>query len=564
MLLSDHLARGSHLGVLSAGCPGAWDMPYTISPGTERLSGWCDGLPTAGPAVPEALLLTLTPLAIESMLLLAPDPYLDPLAAGRDGLLWGRAIRLEEETPRSAVRLTEGPGQSATEDAVIGRRSGPVGWSATYAHGRSAGRPAWVRPRYERTRFQNLGIHLDRSTPLGACALEASDRTGQIDLEDRGKLVWEARRLTGGWQFVAPSAVRGELRAGRSNDLLAWWDSDGRSLRRTTSTDAALRLAAGSESTTVVLAAGIERVALRFELAGRSVLNGPRTGSGLAMGGSLRRGRGVLAATAGWTAPWWGEGHARAHAWGLMEGPSGLAAEVEGWIGSDAPFVPRAEGDGAALIEEGLLLPGGGEARAGPLRRVAHAEARLRAGRGARSLAIGCFARRLSGALGLDASGAADLAPAERDTLGFAALSGGGSLSGVRASLRLALPLSARLEGDAQALVSPARDPLPVLTARHWGRGRFAIGRYLFRRDLRVEGRLDVQWRGAWRTPYGESAGGARWDAEFHGTKGRAHFFFALRHLGNDAQDSGTHAGGAWMPLPYRSSQIGVEWHFLD
>ena len=147
LLLSDALARESHLGLLSAGCPGALDLPYTISPGTERLSSWLDGAPTAGAAIPEAMLQTLSPLALQEMLRLAPDPFLDPLGASRDGILRGRTLDLAGATPLSAVRLTQGPGGSATEDFLLGRQSAQARWWGAYAHARSDGRPVFIHPR---------------------------------------------------------------------------------------------------------------------------------------------------------------------------------------------------------------------------------------------------------------------------------------------------------------------------------------------------------------------------------------------------------------------------------
>jgi hypothetical protein len=137
MLLSDALARESHLGLLSSGCHGAWDLPYTISPGTERLSSWLDGAPTVGAAIPEAMLHTLSPLAVESVVRLAPDPFLDPLGAARDGMIWARTIDLGGGAPKSGVRLTQGPGGSTTEDFLLGRQTVQGRWWGAYAHSRS-------------------------------------------------------------------------------------------------------------------------------------------------------------------------------------------------------------------------------------------------------------------------------------------------------------------------------------------------------------------------------------------------------------------------------------------
>lgn len=563
-LLSDALARASGLGILGSGCHGAWDLPFTLSPGTERLSLSFDGLPIAGPAVPEAALALLSPLALERLFLLAPDPLLDPLGSGRDGILWGEPIDLGGGGSRSAVRFTEGPSGAATEDLVIGRQSSRGQWWGSYAHSRSEGRPIWIHPRYSLTGFQNLGVHVDRASRVGPVRLDASDRVGRYQLAGNGKLEWGAQYLSGGWQLTPDDSLSGELRLTRRNDRLHGWGDGGQTFRRTTSTEVVARASLQRRRIRLSVAAGAERVSLRYQEQDRYEQRRSSTGLGLAIAGTWKGDRAVVHATAGWVRPWWGEGYGRVHLLGSVPLGVGLGAEVEGWSQADAPFVPRLEGDETALLEDGVVLPGGVTTRDRPERRVTHAEARLRAGRGGPRASIGLFARRLEEAIGVDPSLHAALDPGDRDAKGFAALAGNATLVGVRGACRVGLPLGARVEGDATLLLDPGPDRLPVLTARERGRGVLAIGHDFFRGDLRLEARLVAQGRGRWSTPYGPSPGSLRWDAEIHGAKGAARFFFALRHLTNETQDSGTYADGEWMPQPYRSSQIGVEWHFFN
>lgn len=564
MQLSDLLARESGLGILSSGCHGAWDLPYTVSPGTERLTLGFAGLAVAGPAVPEASLAMLSPLALERLMRVAPDPLVDPLAGGQDGILWGEAIDLAGSSPRSAVRLTEGPSGAATEDLVIGRQAARGAWWGSYAHSRSDGRPAWIQPRYTRTEAQNLTLHLDRASRLGPLALDASDRTGRFLLTENGKLEWQAQYVSGGWQYVPSESLTGELRLTRRNDGLHAWGAGGSTIRRTTSTDAVARARLQRRGIRLAAAAGAERVDLYFREEAGASLEESRSGMGLAIGGTVEGQRGVMHVTAGWTSPWWGEGHGRVHLVGAMPIGGALSAELEGWNATTTPFVPRAEGDENALLEEGVLVPGALEAQDGPWRRVAHAETRLRISGADRRGSLGLFVRRLRDAIGTDPDLAAALRPDRRDTVGVAALLGRATLAGVRVACRIGLPYGARIEGDANFVLSPARDRLPLLTAREEGRAVLAIGRGFFRNDIRLEGRLVARGRGRWMTPYGTSPGYVRWDAEVRGAKGAASFFFALRHLTDETQDSGTYVDGAWMPMPYRSSQIGVEWHFTN
>jgi hypothetical protein len=564
MQVSDALARQSGLGILGAGCHGAWDLPYTLSPGTERLTLCLAGLPVAGPAVPEAALAMLSPLALESLMRVAPDPVLDPLAGGQDGILWAKPIDLRSSAPRSAVRLTEGPTGAVTQDVVIGRQSARGSWGGGYAHSASDGRPEWVQPRYTHTEAQNLTLHLDRVFRVGPLALDASDRTGRFLLGENGKLEWKAQYVSGGWQFAPSESLGGELRLTRRNDGLHAWGGGGSAIRRTTSTDAVARARLQRRGVRLAAAAGAELVDLYFHEDDGASLDESRVGMGLAISGTVEGQRGVMHLTAGWTSPWWGEGHARVHLVGAMPIGGALSAELEGWNATTAPFVPRAEGDGNALLEEGVIVPGALEVQDGPWRRVAHGETRLRAGGGDRRGSLGLFVHRMQDGIGTDPDLAAALRPDRRDTIGVVALLGSATLAGVRVGCRIGLPYGARIEGDARVLLAPARDRLPLLTAREEGRAVLAIGRGFFRNDLRLEGRLIAQGRGRWSTPYGESPGYVRWDAEIHGAKGAASFFFALRHLTDETQDSNTYADGAWMPLPYRSSQIGVEWHFTN
>jgi len=81
---------------------------------------------------------------------------------------------------------------------------------------------------------------------------------------------------------------------------------------------------------------------------------------------------------------------------------------------------------------------------------------------------------------------------------------------------------------------------------------------------LHVEGRLVIVARGAWTTPYQRLPAQDWLDGEVHGTIGRTHFFLALRNLENESLASATYLAGEGMPLPFRSYQAGVEWHFLD
>ena len=81
-------------------------------------------------------------------------------------------------------------------------------------------------------------------------------------------------------------------------------------------------------------------------------------GLGLASGVSWADSSSTLLASAGYCDPWWGEGHLRAHLAATRRVDGWLRAEMRAWRNEGVAFVPRLEGDGEALLTQGLLLPG--------------------------------------------------------------------------------------------------------------------------------------------------------------------------------------------------------------
>ncbi len=564
MLLSDAIQRQTRIGLQAAGNHGAWDVPYLIGPGIDRLSLWFDGLSSAGAAIPEALLHTLSPLLLENVLLVAPDPFLDPLAEGQDALLWCEARHLSAEPSPSAVRLTEGPGGSNTEDVIMGRHATAYDLLASYAHSRSEGRPLAIQPRYAGSSFQNLALRLARRSAIGPLALQAGDRSGRSGLAPDRKLVWEARQLTLGWQPTQAGQPVGELLLTRRNDLLQWWGDRGHDRRRTTSTEARLRLQRAVGRWTLLCAAGAEALDVRLDRLGVRRVAEQRFGTGVAIGAKREAQGCVLLATLGAVDPWWGPAHARGHLLAGAPLTHVWSAAVEAWSNAQAAFTPRLEGDGEALLEEGLLLTDLSSADDGPLRRCAQAEAHLRGVWTGQCARAGFFLRDLRHAVGSDPALAEDLVPGVRDTLRFADVAGAVKLAGVNGSLDLRLPGGIGISGDGERLVSPAEQDLPVLVPAYRGRGVLSLRGRFFHRQLKWELRGVALFCGGYQTFYGEVREQARYDVELHGTVGRAHFFLAWRNLANERQESATYADGAWMPLPYRSSQAGIEWSFSN
>jgi hypothetical protein len=562
LVLADALERDSSLGLFRGGAQGAWETPYLVGPGVDRLSLWDDAFASAGPAIPEAALVSRSLMPLQRIVRLQPDPLLDPLGNGLDGLLWCERVGVPPVGTSSAFRLTEGPSGARTEDFGLERGRGAWRLTSSYAHSRSLGRPAWVRPRYTGCQNQDLNLGLDRALGGSTITVTATDRTGRSVLEPNRKLIWQAQRLAAGWQKLGRRGAI-EVALARRNDLLRWGGEAGEDRRRSTSTEAHARGALDLGGPRLLACASAEQVSLALRETGGVALSKEPRGTGCAIGVGWSGARRSLYAAAGWSDPWWGRGHARAHLL-LDQRVAGLRFALEGETHATAPFTPRLEGDGRALIEEGVLLVDGTPAEPGPLRRVNHAEARIEAGAGERSVRAGFYMRDIEHAVGADPLLAGALTPEARGLEPAAALSGDVRLRAVYGNVRLPLVLGARIEADGTWLLGPKREALPVLVPRYHARAVFAIGRTLFSGDLTLEARFVALLRDRWTTPYGERPALERYDAELRGRMGRAHFFLALRHLTNEAQDSATYAEGEWMPLPFRSSQVGVEWHFLD
>ena len=563
LFLADAVERETPLAVLRAGGDGAWDEPYWLGAGTERLRLWAQGAPAGGPGFPGAALVTQSVLATGTLLHLAPSPFLDPLAEAADGWLWAAAGERAWEATPSAVRLTEGPGGSATEDFQLARQAGAWRLLGSYADSRSEGRPSWITPRYTGSRRQNLHLALERAATFGSLRLAGYDRYGRAVIESNRKLTWEGQHLTGGWQWPAGD-LAGQLLVTRRNELLRWWGDLGADRRRSTSTDARLQAAWRRGGATWLGALAVQRVASDLSLGGQRVRDDARWGYGL--GGGLRLGGDVWEATgqAGYSDPWWGEGGVRFSGTFAWRPRPAFRVCGAAWRQIAVALTPRVDGDGRALLAEGLWLPGGRSAADEEARGIQHLEVSALALHGASTVRVFGFQREVTGVLGARPELAEFLAPERWPEADLAALRKTVRYRGWGGALHLALPLGAALEADGRLLSAPARDALPLLVPRYQARAVALVRRRLFQGDLVLEGRLTGTFRDGWATPYGTQPALARYDAELRGrVMRRADLFFATRHLENGPQPSGTYADGEFAPLPYRSSQVGVEWHFF-
>jgi len=564
LTFSDLVWRETALGVDRAGAHGAWEVPYRIGSGVERLSLWLGGAAASGAGIPEAGLQLTSTLHVGRVSLLAPDPFLDPLGAGGDGLLWVSEPLVDWSRSASGVRLTEGPTAAASQELYLARETGPWRLFGGYGHFSSEGRPVWLFPRYSGIGEQNSRLAVDRATGGSGWRLQLSNRTGRTVLEENRKFSWEAGEILA-QGLVRFAGMTGQVSLGRQNDALRWEDGGENDRRTGHATRALARLAAPLGSWTLLLGGGAELVDLTLRREPYEVELEDVTGAGGSVGLSREGARHALLVDAGWVDPWWGEAHPRGHALASLAPWPALRATVEGWRDELAPFIARADGDLRALLEEGVLRTGGERVDEDPLRRVTHGEARVEIALAGSRLNGGVYVREQEHALGIDPALAAFLAPGERDAVDPERIEGSLRLAGVFGGFELGLPYGLRVFGDGQMLVEPAAEDLPVFTPRMHGRAGAALAVRLFQGDLFLEGRLLGLYRDEILTPYGGLDALRSLDGEIMATvMRRAHVFLATRNLLNEDRPSLTFTEDGWMLMPFQHTELGVEWHFFD
>lgn len=566
MYLSELLEKETPLGLFAAGSPGAVSTPYAWGPGTDRISCWSAGEATAGAGLPEGLTHTLSLLAAEAVYLLDPDPVFDPVGEGSDGLIYASAPGQAPQGTPSAFRLTEGPYGAGTEDVILARRVGSWGVRGSYAHARAAGRYL-----YDVTKFQNLYLAVERAGANGALRAAAAGRHGQVNIEDHRKLLWEADQLSVGWQYLAGSAYDAQILLERRNDLTRWWAVGENIRRRTTSTGATLlgrrSFSGGGE---VLASIGFEQTEMRYGRRDVRAADWSRSGIGLAMGWAQTAGPWSYRAALGYSDPWWQAGHLRGHLEAAFAPDSTWAGYARGWSGGTQQVTPRAEPDGAALLERGLFFPAGEDATTGGLRRVSELAAGVRLRAGGLRLESGPAWRRIENGMGLRGDQAELLQPGIRDSLEAKTLLSDTDLWAWTGRGRIGLPWGLWLEGAGRVMLSPrALAELPVFQPRERGQLSLAAAGALFKGDLHWQALAAVVYTGVRASPYGELPEHARLDLEGRGRIRDASFFLALHNaLGDpnapeDWGESATYDEG-WMPLPGRGYRMGIEWHFLD
>ncbi len=566
MLFSDALGRDSRLYIFSSGSHGAWELPCLLGPGVDRFSLWFDGASTVGPAIPEAHCQTLSPLLLEQAWLVAPDAFLDPLAAGGDGMLWTSQRQHRWEDVPSAIRLTEGRSGSSTEDIMLGRQVRAWRVLGSYAHSHTDGRQQYPngRQRYEEGRFQNLLLQVDRAAPCGTFRLVGADRAGRYHLYGGRRLSWESSQLSGGSQLRLGKSLRGQMRLTQRYDRLQWRGDGDAEMRRTKSTAATLQGSAGWGAMTLLMSAGIDHTSLFLGGEAREDTDWTAIGTGIALGAKLDGGQSAGMVTLGYADPWWHGGHLRGHLAASLQPCPRLGMVLEAWTAATTVFIPRLEPDPQALLEEGLHLTGGAEPSGkDPVRRLWHGEIRMQTKLSNVDLSCGVLVRRITDGLGLEPEHAQLLRPEARTDIALDGILSDATLTGAYGSGRIQLPLGAAILGDLTTMLYPLVDELPVLVPPYHGRGVFLIGGRLFKGDLGWQLRLLCDFQGRWCTPEGQLPASVRFNGEIHGTFGDAHFFLILRNLANSWDESATY-DEAWGSLPFRSSQTGVEWHFRD
>jgi hypothetical protein len=567
-LFSEVLERHTSLGLHRAGSPIAWDLPYDLGPGVERLSLWLDGSTTMGPAVNEAQCQTLSPLLLSEVRYLAPDPFLDPLGAGGDGMVWTSSQEPAWDEVPSQVRFTEGVGRSGTEDVLYARQIGAWRTLASYAHASTEGRQYYPNgiQRYGNAGFQNLRFEIAPGFSTMAPHLTVSDRTGKYTLYGNRKLLWSSTELTTGVQLPWGTERTAQIGLAGRSERLQWWGPTDSGRREAWSVGASAHTALPVGPARLLFASAYERVRLRLStyVAGDSTWDAD--GMGIALGWRWGMGAGPrgVTATVGWTDPWWTRGHGRARLVLVQRLAPTADLSVEAWTGRASVFIPRLEPDGDALLREGLHLLGEEPAPDGPVRRLYHVELGSCWRPGSGRLAAAVFARRIEDALGLDPDEAGNLLLDARTRESLMTSLGEATLMGARLQGRVPIAWGFRVEGAVTAVLDPPADRLPVLLSPYHGRAGVFLMRRVFKGDLELELGGSALGQGEWQTPQGAVPARVQFDAEIRALfLERALLFVQIQNLTDEFFESATY-DGSWGSLPFRSSTIGFEWHFSD
>lgn len=556
--LAEVFARETRVALFEAGSSGAWDQPYLLGPGVERLTLWHNDSKTTGAGIPTPPTHTITPLEVGTLRYVPPDPLIDPLAAGGDGMLVAQSPELAYRTVPSAFRFVEGPYGASNEGAFLARESGATRFLLTYGHASSRGRQFYLP-----SRSQSIRLQVERATPYGALYLAGSDRDGRIEMYDGGKRYWQARQLTAGAQVTAWRRIQTQMRLVRRNDVFIDYGQTGWGRRRSSSTE--LNTHGHLNLGRLHLAAGAAVEQIRLSTGGGLLedLGRHETGTGLAMGFGWSDAGFRILGSCGYSDPWWFEAHARGRMQVELPVRGGWALTLEGWRTAAQTFIPRLESDGEAALSEGLGL-GRDEIRLGELgRMLRHAQGGLRFSRGRLDLRASVFARRIEDGLGFDPTLAALLAPGVRTAASLDSLLGEVTLLGGLGAGELDLGWGVRLFGDLTWIGDPREEDLPLLTPAYHGRGGVALRGLLFRGDLRWRLRLIGRLQGSMLTAYGRIPAWSRLDGELHLTHRNASLFLQVRNIEDDEALAGTYEN-AWMRLPIRSVWTGLEWHFAD
>jgi len=546
LTLSDLLAAETPIGNFRAGSHGVWDLPYLISPAVERLSLWFQDIGTTGAAFPEATTHSLSLLPVSELHYIAPDPILDPLGAGGDGMLYAiNDIPNWKETP-SAIRLSEAPNGTSVEDAYLAKQVDPWRLLTSLSHLGSDGRVL-----YGGTKYQHLMMQLERVTRRGAFRVVGWDRSGKYHLSGYRKQTWESRMLSFGWQYATFREGEGEFRVVRRNERLRWFEPDLEAVRRTISTEMTVQSAFPAGPISLVTSQAISWTSLAYQSGEKRERVHSRLGTGTAIGAVWEDAGSRAMVSLGRTDPWWDQAFSRGRfAVGRNLG-RGLSIDLAGWFGGAPLFEPGLEPRGMTRISDGINLPNEVSLINKEQRRIRHLEMSGNAQYDRVRLRAALFQREIKDGLGL-VSGVED--QSMRSDL---------TLRGATCSWDLALPYGSRLTGDLTTVLDPVYDDLPYLVAPYRARVVFEINRLLCQDELDLAFRLICEFQGKWQTEVGQMPATNRLNGELHGTIGKAHIFVGIYNLEDDLRESSTYSGG-WLVLPVRNFRSGVEWHFLD
>lgn len=542
---------------MDGGSPHLSQPLYFFVPGLDTPDLRVDGRMISAVRWPEASLMSVPNLAVESAAVRRSTPIDGPLSSTGGPILDLRLHAAPADRAVSAVRLTRGSYSTFTEEIVFRR---PLGkrllFAGFYGDAKTAGRDLWRR------QFSET-IGLRASHPFRGGALEWSYDAARYrnDLLASKRQLWDRRAAGMRWQrgWGAGRTLEGDL--SWSHLRGGWWSARGLTERISDGVRGRFMARIDSASVPLSVAVELDGTRTRFKRydGERRLLEDFSYGG--AVGWERSRGGADLRVSGGVVriAP-------------LAPAPI-VHGEASGEIGPRTRWllhagravrnrtIPRLPADGEAWVRQGIGLADEDSGEAGES--LYRAGGGLRFSLGAQEIGLGAEGCVRARGLALDASDLEWLGTDGQDAIPESAMRRTRSFASPVLDLDLSLPWSFRLRGSTWANIAEGGWRSHLAFPAFEGTGEAGWRGKIFRGDLDLD--LSLRWRGRDRvaTPYGTLAPAGSADGRVSGRIGSAEIYFVLANI-TDAVSTSLSHDGRFMFMPRRHYRAGLAWQFVD